>query len=267
MLIAQVIKRGWYIDYKVRSIGDIPTRYIPFIEKIGEEKYGTDNMCYIILRLRRMGTSHFRGGTGLRTVGSEEEEATDSRINGGIGGSDFRPLRGSGAPLTDGRGGFLWWCGGKEDSVVSPLSTRWGRVYVVDQRQLIKLDIDVDVHFYDPNLILEKKLEMLRSLGYKEEDAWWEHSPSKKHIHILIVLTDPIPVKELFDLQFLLGDDPKRAEFNYLRYSVMGENAIHFNVLYKYKRSLTFSDKFKAILRHWFRSKQYSKKRKEGQIT
>ena len=151
--------------------------------------------------------------------------------------------------------------------MVSSLSTRWGRVYVVDQRRLVKLDIDVDVNFYDPNWLLEKKLQQLHALGYQEEDAWWEHSPSGRHVHILMILADPVPVKELFDLQFLLGDDQKRVHFNYLRYSVMGEDAIHFNVLYKYKRSLTLSDKLKAILRHWSRSKQYSKKRREGQIT
>jgi len=131
---------------------------------------------------------------------------------------------------------------------------------MVDQRQLLKLDVDVDVDFYDPQWLLEKKLQMLHSLGYYEEDAWWEYSPSGKHVHILIVLKDPIPTKELFDLQFLLGDDHKRVYFNYLRYSVMGEDAIHFNVLYAYKKSLTFSDKVKAILRHWFKSRQYSKK-------
>jgi len=138
---------------------------------------------------------------------------------------------------------------------------------MVDQRQLLKLDIDVDVNFYDPNWLLEKKLQQLHALGYQEEDAWWEYSPSGKHIHVLIVLKDPISTKELFDLQFLLGDDHKRVYFNYLRYSVMGEDAIHFNVLYAYKKSLSLSDKVRAILRHWFKSQQYSKKCKDGQTT
>jgi len=144
--------------------------------------------------------------------------------------------------------------------VVPQVSRGRGGIYMVDVNQIVKLDIDVDVDFYDPKWLLEKKLSMLHSLGYQEEDAWWEYSPSGRHVHIIIVLEDPIPTKELFDLQFLLGDDQKRVHFNYLRYSVMGEEAIHFNVLYRYKKSLTFSDKVKAILRHWFKSKQYSKK-------
>jgi len=260
MLIAQVVKKGWYIDYKVNDIDKVPIKFIPYIRAFGKEKYGTNSMCYVIVRLRRMGSPNFCGSTGLRTLRPEEGEGAGQGINGGIGRPNFRPFWHSSPSFTIGRGDILWWCSREEDNVVSPLSGRWGRIYMVDQRQLLKLDIDVDVNFYDPNLILEKKLEMLRSLGYQEEDAWWEYSPSKKHIHILIVLTDPIPVKDLFDLQFLLGDDPKRAEFNYLRYSVMGEDAIHFNVLYSYKKSLTFSDKVKAILRHWSKSLQYLKK-------
>jgi len=138
---------------------------------------------------------------------------------------------------------------------------------MVNMNQLLKLDIDVDVNFYDPQWLLQKKLQQLHALGYQEEEAWWEYSPSGKHVHVLIVLKDPVSTKELFDLQFLLGDDQKRVYFNYLRYSVMKEDAIHFNVLYTYKKSLTFSSKVKAILRHWFKSRQYSKKRILGHTT
>jgi len=267
MLIAQVVKPNWYIDFKVNSLEDIPIKYIPYIRSIGEEKYGTDNMCYIIIPLRRMVTPLVRGGYDLSTFEEGQRERTGEGNGGGIGGHDPRPLWDPSPSAFGRRGGLVWWCSGKESDVVPQLSGRWGRIYMVDQRQLIKLDIDVDTIFYDPNWLLEKKLQQLRALGYQEEDAWWELSPSKKHLHIFIVLTDPIPVKELFDLQFLLGDDQKRVYFNYLRYSVMKEDAIHFNVLYTYKKSLTFSDKFKAVLRHWFKSRQYSKKRIEGQTT
>jgi len=267
MLIAQVVKPNWYIDFKVESLEQIPIRYIPYIKTIGEEKYGTDNMCYIELPLRRVEPSAFRRGYYLFTFTEGEGEGAGSRDGGGTGGRDTRPLWYSSSSFVRRRGSVVWWCDRKEGSLVSPISGGWGRVRMVDQRQLIKLDIDVDVDFYDPDWLLEKKLQQLRALGYQEEDAWWEYSPSGKHIHVLIVLNNPISTKELFDLQFLLGDDHKRVYFNYLRYSVMGEDAVHFNVLYAYKKSLTFSDKVKAILRHWFKSKQYSKKRKEGQTT
>ena len=267
MLIAQVVKPNWYIDFKVDSLAEIPVKFIPYIRTIGEEKYGTDSVCYIIIPLRRVVTSIIRGRYYLFAEETREGERANSGNGGGIGGHDIGLVRDSSFAITGGRGDMVWWCDRKTDSLVSPLPGRWGRIYMVDQRQIVKLDIDVDIGFYDPDWLLEKKLEMLHSLGYQEDDAWWEYSPSGKHIHILIILKDPLPTKELFDLQFLLGDDHKRVYFNYLRYSVMGEDAIHFNVLYAYKKSLSFSDKLKAILRHWFKSKQYSKKCKEGQTT
>jgi len=137
----------------------------------------------------------------------------------------------------------------------------------VNQRRLIKLDIDVDIQYYKPEWLLSQKVKLVELLGYEVERAWWEISPSGRHVHVLIMLKRPISVKELFDLQFILGDDHKRSEYNYLRYSVMGEDAIHFNVLYAYKKPFTFPDKLRAILRHWFKSLQYSKKRKGEQIT
>ena len=260
MLIAQVVKKGWYIDYKVRSLDQLPVKFVPYIKTIGEEKYGTNNMCYVIVPLRRIFAPPVRGRDNLSTERTREGETANSGNDARTGGRDSRFVRHPGFVTSRGRGSVVWWCDRKEGSLVPQVSGGRGGIYMVDVNQIIKLDIDVDVDFYDPNWLLEKKLAMLHSLGYQEEDAWWEYSPSGKHVHILIVLKDPVPTKELFDLQFLLGDDQKRVYFNYLRYSVMGENAINFNVLYAYKKSLSLSDKVRAILRHWFRSKQYSKK-------
>ena len=260
MLIAQVVKKGWYIDYKVSLFEQIPIKFIPYIKTIGEEKYGTDNMCYIILPLQRMESSTFRRGYYLPTQGAWEREGANSGNDTRTRGRNPRPLWHTNFEFVRGRGSMVWWCSVQESRVVPQVSWRWRGVRMVDVNQIVKLDIDVDVDFYDTNWLLEKKLSMLHSLGYQEEDAWWEYSPSGRHVHIIIILKDPISTKELFDIQFILGDDHKRVYFNYLRYSVMEEEAIHFNVLYRYKKSLTFSDKVKAILRHWFKSKQYSKK-------
>jgi len=260
MLIAQVIKKGWYIDYKVESLEFIPFRYIPYIRNIGEEKYGTDNMCYIIVPLRRRFSSAFRGRYYLFTEETNGREEVDKGNGRGARGDDPRPFWDPSTIAVGRRRGMVWWCSGEKGSLVSPISRGRGGLYMVNVNQLLKLDIDVDTVFYDPQWLLEKKLQQLHALGYKQEDAWWEYSPSGKHVHLLIVLKDPVSTKELFDLQFLLGDDQKRVYFNYLRYSVMKEDAIHFNILYTYKKSLTFSDKVKAILRHWSKSLQYSKK-------
>ncbi|ACB37262.1 hypothetical protein AFV9_gp28 [Betalipothrixvirus uzonense] len=252
MLIAQVVKKGWYIDFKVDKLDDIPARYIPYIRSIGEEKYGTNSVCYIIIRLRRVEPPAFRGSNWLLTAGREEGERVDKGNRGGVGRPASGFIRHSGFGIADGRGDMVWWCSGVQNNVVSPIPGRRGRIYMVDVRQILKIDIDVSVNYYDPNWLLEKKSQQLRALGYDYDDAWWEYSPSGKHIHILIILKDPVTVKELFDLQFLLGDDPKRVEFNYLRYSVMGEDAIHFNVLYTYKKKLSLKDKIRTIIRHYF---------------
>jgi len=267
MLIAQVIKKGWYIDFKVRTLEQVPVKYIPYIKTVGEEKYGTDSVCYIEFPLQRVVTPIVYRGYYLLTEEARKGEGTDKGNGRGIGGHDIGSFWYSSITFTRGRGSMVWGCNGQKNRVVSSISWRRGGVHVVTVNQILKLDIDVDTVFYDPQWLLEKKLQILHGLGYWEEDAWWEYSPSGKHIHIIIILKDPVSTKELFDLQFLLGDDHKRVYFNYLRYSVMKEDAIHFNVLYAYKKSLTFSDKLKAILRHWVKSRQYSKKRIEGQTT
>jgi hypothetical protein len=267
VLVVQVLKEGWYIDFKVRSLEQVPIKFIPYTKTVGEEKYGTDSVCYIKLSLRRMEPPLIRGRDYLFAEGAREGEGTNSGDGRRAGGRNPRPLWDTSFTVAGGRGDMVWWCGGETSGMVPSVSWRRGGVRMVTANQIIKLDIDVDTVFYDPQWLFEKKLQVLHGLGYWEEDAWWEYSPSGKHVHVIIVLKDPVPTKELFDLQFLLGDDHKRVYFNYLRYSVMGEDAIHFNVLYAYKKSLTLSDKVKAILRHWFKSKQYSKKRKDGQTT
>jgi hypothetical protein len=267
VFVVQVLKEGWYIDFKVRSLEQVPIKFIPYTKTVGEEKYGTDSVCYIKLPLRRMEPPLIRGRDDLFAEGTREGEGTGSGDGRRAGGRDIGFIWGSGTSAPRRRGDMVWGCSGEENRMVPSVSWRRGGVRMVTANQIIKLDIDVDTVFYDPQWLLEKKLQVLHGLGYWEEDAWWEYSPSGKHVHVIIVLKDPVPTKELFDLQFLLGDDHKRVYFNYLRYSVMGEDAIHFNVLYAYKKSLTLSDKVKAILRHWFKSKQYSKKRKDGQTT
>ncbi|CAJ31520.1 conserved hypothetical protein [Betalipothrixvirus acidiani] len=267
MLVVQVVKPGFYIDYKVRSLEDLPWHFIPFVKTIGEEKYGTDDMCYVILRLRRVESSDFRGGDYLRTITGGEREGAGEGNGRRAGGPDPGFVWGANSPSPHRRGDLVWWCSREKDYLVSSLSFGREGVYMVDARQVVKLDVDVDVTWYDPNWLLEKKLSLLHALGYKEEKAWWELSPSGRHVHLIVVLQSPLSTKELFDLQFLLGDDPKRVEFNYLRYNAIGEDAVHFNVLYAYKKSLTRVDKLRAIFRHWSRSLQYSKKRRDGQMT
>jgi len=174
VLVVQIVKKGWYIDFKVNSIADIPTKFIPCIREIGEEKYGTDNMCYIILPLRRMEPSIIRGRDYLPAVTEGEGKGTSEGNGGGVGGHDSRPLRDSSTTIARGRGDMVWWCSGEKSNMVPQISWRRGVIRMVSVNQIVKLDIDVDVDFYDPNWLLEKKLQMLHSLGYQEDDAGGE---------------------------------------------------------------------------------------------
>jgi hypothetical protein len=267
MLIAQVVKKGWYIDYKVKDIDDIPIRYVIHVKTIGYEKYGTDCVSYIELRLQGMDSSDFRGSGRVFKFREGKGKGSNRGNRGGTHGSALRFIRGSSPRSFERRGDMVRRGTGVYHFMVSPGSETEKGVSMVNQLRLVKLDIDVDIQYYEPEWLLSQKVRLVESLGYEVERAWWEISPSGRHIHILIMLKRPLTVKELFDLQFILGDDPKRSEYNYLRYSVMGEDAIHFNVLYAYKKPFTLSDKLRAILRHWFKSLQYSKKRKGEHIT
>jgi hypothetical protein len=267
MLIAQVIKRGWYIDYKVRSIDDIPLRYILHIKTIGYEKHGTDCVSYVIVRLQGMEPPHLCRSRWVSKFRERKGKGSDRGDRGGTHGSALRFIRSPSPRSFERRGYMVRWGTGVYHLMVPPGSETEKGVSLVNQLRLIKLDIDVDIQYYKPEWLLSQKVKLVESLGYEVERAWWEISPSGKHVHILIMLKRPLTVKELFDLQFVLGDDHKRSEYNYLRYSVMGEDAIHFNVLYAYKKPFTLSDKLRAILRHWIKSLQYSKKRKGEQIT
>ena len=115
--------------------------------------------------------------------------------------------------------------------------------------RFVKLDIDVPREFYDPKKLLIAKLAMLRALGYDFVDAYWKPSPSGKHIHIVIELAREVPISELFWLQFVLGDDPKRATFNFIRLKYFPDRAKYFNVLFDAKVEITWRLKVRLLLR------------------
>jgi len=267
MLIAQVVKRGWYIDYKVKDIDDIPLRHILYVKTIGYEKHGSHCVSHVIVRLQGVESPHLRRGCRVFKFSKRKGEGSNRGDRRRANRPALRFIRSPSPRVAERRGDMVRRGTGVHHFVVSSGSQTEEGVSVVNQLRLIKLDIDVDIQYYKPEWLLSQKVKLVESLGYKVERAWWEVSPSGRHIHILIMLKRPLTVKELFDLQFILGDDPKRSEYNYLRYSVMGEDAIHFNVLYAYKKPFTFLDKLRAILRHSFKSLQYSKRRKGEQIT
>ena len=118
--------------------------------------------------------------------------------------------------------------------------------------RVLKLDVDVPTEYYDPVRVLFDKLTMLKALGYEYSDATWKLSPSGHHIHIIITLNRDISLDELFYLQFVLGDDPKRATFNFLRLTHFPGNAKYFNVLFEKKVKVSWWLKLKIMLKKVF---------------
>lgn len=115
--------------------------------------------------------------------------------------------------------------------------------------RIIKLDIDVDISYYNIEKVAEDKLKMLSALGYRVIDVKERISPSGRHLHMFIELDHEIPLQELFYLQFILGDDPKRAQFNFFRLEHFPEYAKNFNVLFEKKEKITWKKKIMVIIR------------------
>lgn len=115
--------------------------------------------------------------------------------------------------------------------------------------QVLKVDVDIDINLYDYEKLFNMRIKALQLLGYEVEKAWFERSSSGKHIHYIVILKQPVKnAEELFLLQAFLGDDPTRVELNFLRYRMLGDDALDLNVLFKEKYKLTKRLKLKIIL-------------------
>jgi len=58
---------------------------------------------------------------------------------------------------------------------------------------------------------------------------------TKNGYHIIIELEKDLPTSDIVKLQFMLGDDHKRATFNITRYLLGGDKALYFNYFFSYK--------------------------------
>ncbi len=262
MYVTQIRKRGWYIDAIVSSLHELPIRYIPFITTVGViDDVGVRG---VIIGIQKSRTSNLRGrvsllphGNGGEGVGATAKELLVGedhglvwtsvpyvgdeywnvlRERGESGLGDFmapRERNGEGGGRDNHNGGRDGGSDGRHDE-------QYDRV--------VKLDVDVSTEYYDVKRLVEDKVKMLRALGYQEEKVEMRPSPSGKHLHILITLTQDVPLEELFYLQFALGDDPKRAEFNFFRLAHFPRHAKRFNVLFLRKEKLTRREKMKVVI-------------------
>ncbi len=245
MYVLQIEYPGWYIDAITSELYELPIKYIPFITTVGV--IDEVSMCRIIIGLRRSKSPNFRRSLRLlptRERGEETDKATRRVLIGQTSGNVWTPVTNAdfeyGSVLRELRGHVMGdnmepWERGRERS--------HGNSY----DRVIKLDIDVSVEYYDVNRLVKDKITMLHALGYKEEKVETKLSPSGKHLHIIITLDHEIPLEELFYLQFALGDDPKRAEFNFFRLKHFPQYAKRFNVLFSKKEKLTWKKKIRVI--------------------
>ena len=226
----------------------------PFVSEIGEEKWGTYLVPGTFIRLRIPLTPALRGGSRLRkvvkTVDKKRGETSDILPEGRACGQDYGNVWNRCSFDFYRSGGILRRGRRDKDHVESRILIRDEIVGgYVDARRVLKVDVDIPTSLYSYREMFEKRTSMLRKLGYQIEDARLEFSSSGEHVHYVIVLKEPLAnAKEVYDLQVLLGDDQKRATFNYVRYKAIGDNSLHFNVLFKRKMKITRWQKIKLYL-------------------
>ena len=257
-----------YIDTKVTQIGNVPVFDLLFSREYGEEKYYS--VCGADVRLSIPFSPSLRGGTRMQRVlaGIRERDHTGDR--GESMGSDSEVLRVTGTVTDDGRGSVLRWGEGSEDNLLSRGECQ--NLEGVNPLRVLKVDVDVPNDLYDVEKIFMWRIYALRELGYDVECARYEPSSSGEHIHYVVVLKEPVEsMKEVYDLQMFLGDDHRRATYNYIRYKVMGDDSYHFNVLFRRKVKLTAYVKLRiisrAILRQLSTSLHIFHTRREGTNT
>jgi hypothetical protein len=81
-----------------------------------------------------------------------------------------------------------------------------------------KIDVDVKM---DKDLLvkfLETRIEITKALGYRL--LWVHKEETEKGYHFWFAIKEDLSDKELCDLQFLLGDDIVRHQFNLVRLKV-----------------------------------------------
>ena len=243
MYVCDIREPGFYTDIMVKRLEDLSFLEVIFLKEAGIVEEPLSGTKY---RLRRRKSPGFRGSTGVLSIDNAGEE-TNTGVAGILNRPSNRLFR---FPSYTAFSGFRLMVRrqrnkGGEDK----LEPRTGRLQGGNVRdRTVKLDIDVPTDYYKPEQVLSNKLKMLKALGYDYVDAEWKLSPSGHHIHVIIELDREIPIDELFYLQFILGDDPKRATLNFYRLKYFPDNAKYFNVLFEKKVKVSFWLKLKVLL-------------------
>jgi len=97
---------------------------------------------------------------------------------------------------------------------------------------IIKLDVDYKMNKQLLREFIETRLGLLALMNYHVED--YNYAKTKHGYHFWFRITEQLTEQKLAEIQFLLGDDIRRARFNFMRAEI---NAFHeFNILFSLKK-------------------------------
>ncbi len=108
----------------------------------------------------------------------------------------------------------------------------------VQKTSVIKLDVDLhhemEERYHVMDQFVKTRYQLLEMMGYHVDHVVTEIT--KHGYHVIIVLKEEISVEEAFRIQFLLGDDIHRVNFNFSRLSMLGEETANYlNLLFTSK--------------------------------
>ena len=98
---------------------------------------------------------------------------------------------------------------------------------------VIKLDIDYKMNKQLLKEFIETRLGLLALMNYHIED--YNYTKTKHGYHFWFKIIEQLTEQRLAEIQFLLGDDIRRAKFNFMRAKINAFN--EFNILFSLKKS------------------------------
>lgn len=102
--------------------------------------------------------------------------------------------------------------------------------------RVAKIDVDVKMGAELLQKFIETRVKMLEWLGYRVLKVRWRETERGYHFWFTVERRDSFPIsdRELWEIQFLLGDDINRVNYNLIRLQVGKFN--DFNALFSEKR-------------------------------
>jgi len=98
---------------------------------------------------------------------------------------------------------------------------------------VIKLDVDYKMSKQLLKEFIETRLGLLALMNYHIVD--YNYAKTKHGYHLWFKVIEQLSEQRLAEIQFLLGDDIRRARFNFMRAKMNVFN--EFNILFSFKKS------------------------------